>query len=67
MEIRFDPLVIASATGVAAYVAVVLGYVAVHDLGLSSDLVRSAAMLAAILIAAALAIDYFGKKLDHTK
>jgi hypothetical protein len=67
METRFDLVMIASATCVAAYVAVGLGYLAVYDFGLSRDLVRSAATSAAILIAATLAIDYFGKKLGNTK
>jgi hypothetical protein len=67
MDTRFDLVTIISATCVAAYVALALGYLAICDLGLSRDLVRSAAMIAAILIAATLAIDYFGKKLGNTK
>jgi hypothetical protein len=67
METRRDIVMIASATCVAGYVAIALGCLTIYEFGLSSDLVRSAAIIAAILIAATLAIDYFGKKLGSTK
>jgi hypothetical protein len=38
--------------------------VALYDFGLSREAVRSGAMVAAILIGAAVAIDFFGKKSD---
>ena len=63
MENRFDVVTIANAVFLAAYVAITLGYVALYDLGLSGEKVRGAAMIAAILIAATVAVDYFGKKL----
>jgi hypothetical protein len=67
MDTRRDIVMIASATCVAAYVAIALGCLTIYKFGLSRDLVRSAAIIAAILIAATLAIDYFGKKLGNTK
>ncbi len=67
MEGRFDMVTIANAICVAAYVAIALGYVALYDLGLSREAVRSGAMIAAILIAAMLAVDFFGKKLRKAK
>jgi hypothetical protein len=62
MDGRFDIVTIASAVGVAGYVAITLGYVALYDFGLSREAVRSAAMIAAILIAALVAIEFFGKR-----
>jgi hypothetical protein len=67
METRFDLVTIASATCVAVYAAIALVYLAIHHLGLSRDLVFSAAIMAATLIATMLAVDYFGKKLGNTK
>ena len=63
MESRFDVMTIAIAVCVAAYIAITLGFVALYDLGLSDEKVRGAAMIAAILIAATVAVDFFGKKL----
>ena len=63
MESRFDVMTIAIAVCVAAYIAITLGYVALYDLGLSGEKVRGAAMIAAILIAATVAVDFFDKKL----
>jgi len=71
MESRFELLIIvtsvANAVCMAACVAVTLGYVALYDFGLSSEQVRGGAMLAAILMAALMAIDFFGKKLRKAK
>jgi hypothetical protein len=61
MESKFDFATIASAVFVAGYVAIVLGCVALYDFGLSRELVSSAAMIAAILIAALVAVDFFKK------
>ena len=63
MENRFDIATISSAVCVAGYVAIMLRYVAVFDLGFSREEVRGAAMIAAILIAALVAVDFFGKHL----
>jgi hypothetical protein len=63
MESRFDMVTIANAACVAVYVTITLGYVALYDLGLSREAVRSGAMIAAILLAAMVAVDFFGKKL----
>ncbi len=62
MESKFDLVTIASAVFVAGYVAIVLGCVALYDFGLSRELVSSAAMIAAILIAALVAVDFFMKR-----
>ena len=68
MESKFDGIVaITNAVFLAAYVAIALGYVALYDLGLSGEGVRRAAMIAAILIAAMVAVDFFGKKLGKAK
>ena len=63
MESWVDGIVtITSAVVLAAYVAISLGYVALYDLGLSGEKVRGTAMVAVILIAATVAVDFFGKK-----
>jgi Kef-type K+ transport system membrane component KefB len=67
MENRFDIMTIAHAICVAGYVAITLGYVALYDLGRSCEEVRSEAMIAAILIAAMVAVDFLGKKLGNAK
>jgi hypothetical protein len=61
MENRFDLVTITSAVGVAGYVAIMLGYVALFDLGFGREQVRGAAMIAAILIAALVAADRLGR------
>ena len=64
MESKFDGIVtITNAVFLAAYVAITLGYVALYDLGLSGEKVRGAAMIAAILITATVAVNFFDKKL----
>ena len=67
MESRFDVVTIASAVCVAGYVAITLGYIALHDFGLSREQLRSGAMLAAIVAAALVAIDFFGKRFGKAK
>jgi hypothetical protein len=66
MERRFDIVTIASAVCVAGYAAMALRYVALYDLGLSSQEVRSGAMIVAVAMAAMVAIDFFGRKLGNT-
>jgi hypothetical protein len=66
MENKFDIVTIASAVCVAGYVAMALRYVALYDLGLSRQEVRSGAVLVAIAMAAMVAIDFFGSKLGNT-
>jgi hypothetical protein len=71
MESRFRTLIIvtsvANAVCLAACVAVTLGYVALYDLGSSGEWVRGGAIITAFLLAALLAIDFFGKKLRKAK
>jgi hypothetical protein len=66
MESRFELVTIASAVCVAGYVAIALRYVALYNLGLSVEQVRSGAMIVAIIMAALVAIDFFGNKLGKT-
>ena len=63
MESRFEMVTIASAVCVAGYVAIALRDVALYDLGCTREEVRSGAMIVAILMAALVAVDFFGKKL----
>jgi hypothetical protein len=67
MESRFDIVTIASAVCVAGYVAIMLLYVALYDLGLSGEAVRRVAMIAAIPMAALVAVDFFGRKPGKAK
>ena len=53
----------ATAIGVAGYVAFTLAYVAQNDFGFSSAQIRSAAIIAAFLVAMLMAIDFLGRKL----
>jgi hypothetical protein len=67
MKNRIDLVQIVIAVGVAGYLAITLAYVAHYDFGFSREEIRSEAMLAAILIAALVAIEFFGKKLGKPK
>jgi hypothetical protein len=67
MESRFDIVTIANAVCVAGYVAIMLGYAALYDFGFSFGEIRSGALIAAILIAALVAIEFFGKKRGNAK
>jgi hypothetical protein len=66
MESRFDIVTMASAVCVAGYVAIALRYVALYDLGLSGQQIRSGAVITAIAMAAMVAIDFVGSKLGKT-
>ena len=67
MESRFDIVTIAIAVGVAAYVAIAMGYVARYELGFSLQEIRSAAVLIAVVIGSLVAIDFFGTTLGKAK
>jgi hypothetical protein len=67
MESKFDVVTTASAVGVAAYVAITMGYVADYDLGFSPHEIRGTALAIAGIMAALIAIDFFGKKLGKAK
>jgi hypothetical protein len=67
MESRFDIATIASAVCVAGYAAIMLRYVLLFDFRFSSEQVRSGAMIAAIIMAALVAVDFFGQKRHDTK
>jgi hypothetical protein len=62
-----DLFTAAIAACVAGYVALVLDYVGDAALGLSDGQMRRGALLAATILAALLAIDFFGKKLGKAK
>jgi hypothetical protein len=57
----------ASVVGVAVYVAIASGYVAHYHLGFFLQGTRSGAVAIAVVIAALLVIDFFGKKLGKAK
>ena len=65
MESKFDTVITASAVGVAAYMAAAIGYVARYDLGFSTEEIRATAVAIAVVIAALIALDFFGK--NHGK
>ena len=67
MDNRIDFVTIANAVCVAGYAALALWYVMLFDFGLSREAVRSGATVAAILIAALVAIDFFGGKSGKAK
>ena len=67
MESKFDIVTIIHVTFVAAYVAIALDYVAHYRLGYSLQEIRGAAVMNAVVIAAFIAIDFFGKKLGKSK
>ena len=67
MENKFDIVTAACAVCVAGYVAIVVGYVARFDLGFSLPEIRSAAVVVAVVLAALIAIDFFGKKFGKAK
>ncbi len=66
MESRFNIVTIVHALSTAAYAALALGFVTLYYLRLSGEQVRGAAMVTAILIAAFVAIDFYGKKLRNS-
>ena len=62
LENRIDFETIIVAVCVAGYAALMLGYVAHDDLGFSSAHIRSVAMIAAVLMAIAVAMDFLRAK-----
>jgi hypothetical protein len=62
MESRFDIVTTASAVCVAAYAAIAIGYVACYDLGFSPQEIRGTAVAIAVIVAALIIIDFFGKR-----
>jgi hypothetical protein len=67
MESKLDAVIAISAIFVAAYVAAVIDYVARYGLGIPLQEIRGAAVVVAVVIAAFIAIDFFGKKLRSDK
>lgn len=67
MKNKLDAITTLSAGGVAAYAAIATGYVAQEGLGFSPGEIRSAAIFTSIILTAAIAIEFFGKKLRRAK
>jgi len=67
MTKQMDLLTIVSAAGVAGYVAIMLTYVARIDLGLSSGQIRFLAIVAAVLIALGIAVDFLGRRMSKAE
>jgi hypothetical protein len=67
MEQDMDSLTVMTGVGVAGYAALILAYVARVGLGLSSGEIRGLAIMAAVLIALAVAIDFLGKRLSNVE
>ena len=51
----------------AIVAAIMLGYVARYDFGLSREQIRTPAVIGAAAIALLIAVEYFGKKLSRPK
>ncbi len=67
MKSKLDAITTVCALGVAAYAAIAMGYVAQYGLGFSLEEIRGTAMLAAVVLTTAIAIEFFGKKLRKAK
>ena len=67
MEQDMDSLTVMTGVGVAGYAALILAYVARVGLGLSSGEMRGLAIIAAVLIALAIALDFLGKRLSNVE
>ena len=67
MEQDMDSLTVMTGVGVAGYAAIILAYVARVGLGLSSGEIRGLAIIAAVLIALAIALDFLGKRLSNVE
>jgi hypothetical protein len=67
MQKGIDPLTVLTAIGVAAYVAIMLAYVARVDLGLSGQQIRLLSIVAATCIALGIAVDFLGKRLSKAE
>ena len=67
MKSDLDVVMRLSAACLAAYAAIAINYVARYDLGFSLQQIRDAALVIAVLLAALVAIDFFGKKLGKAK
>ena len=64
MKNRIDFVTIVTALCVAGYVAVTLDYIADVDFGFSGAQIRTTAVIAAIVLAMLMAIDFLGKRLS---
>ena len=67
MEQDMDSLTVVTGVGVAGYAALMLAYVARIDLGLSSEQIRGLAIVSALLIALAIAVDFLGRRLSDVE
>ena len=62
MEKDIDLLTASTALGVATYVAIMISHVARHDLGFSGEQIRGVAIVAALAIGLAIALDILGRR-----
>ena len=65
IESRFDIVTIAIAVGVAAYLAIAIGYVARYELGLSLQEIRGVAVLIAVAIGSLIATAFLFNQRSH--
>ena len=62
MEGKLDIVAMITAVCVAAYAAAAIRYVARYDLGFSLEEIRGVSVVAAVVIAVLVAIDFFAKR-----
>lgn len=67
MENKLNPVTAVSAVVVAAYAAIAMRWVAQYGLGFSLEQIRGTALFTAVVIAAFIAIEFFGKRLRRAK
>ncbi len=67
MKSKLDAITTVSAVGLAAYVAVGIGYVARYSLGFSPYQICGTALIAAVLMAALIALEFFGEKIGKAE
>jgi hypothetical protein len=60
-------IVVMCSSAAAIVAAIMLGYVARYDFGLSREQIRTPAVIGAAAIALLIAVEYFGKKLSRPK
>jgi hypothetical protein len=63
MKNKFDFVTLVTALCVAGYVAIMLDYVADVHLGFSGEQIRDTAVIAALVMAMLMAIEFLGKRL----
>jgi hypothetical protein len=62
MEKDIDLVTASTAFGVATYIAIMIAYVARHDLGFSGGQIRHGAIFGAVAIGLAIVLDLLGRR-----